>query len=278
VRFLVWVLAWPVGAQTLDLPGSIVQGKTLRIRGPASAATARMGDRTVRMFAEPGGGTFGLMPIAASEKTGAYRLDLLDGKNVALTGANLEVVDAHFPKQNVTIQPNLVDLQPSPDENESARAFRKSESETRYWSEPLAVPVSGRMTSAFGVARYLNGTPTGDYHGGLDQRAPAGTPIHAVAGGVVKIVRAWNLRGGTVGIDHGQGLESMYMHMSRFAVAEGATVQRGDVIGYSGSTGRSTAPHLHWMLYVHGVLVNPADWVHVPPCSAAKTARKASKK
>ena len=82
----------------------------------------------------------------------------------------------------------------------------------------------------------------------------------------MKIVQAWN--GRTVGIDHGQGLESIYLHMSKFAVAEGVTVRKGEVIGYVGSTGRSTAPHLHWTLYVHGVPVNPADWVRVSPCLA----------
>ena len=106
----------------------------------------------------------------------------------------------------------------------------------------------GCMTSPFGVQRYLNGKPTGSAHAGIDQRSPAGTPIHAVDGGVVKIVREWNLHGRTVGIDHGQGLESIYLHMSKLAATEGATVKKGDVIGYVGSTGRSTAPHLHWTL------------------------------
>jgi murein DD-endopeptidase MepM/ murein hydrolase activator NlpD len=91
-----------------------------------------------------------------------------------------------------------------------------------------------------------------------------------VDGGIVKIVRDWSLHGRTVGIDHGQGLESMYLHMSKFAVAEGAVVKKGDVVGYVGSTGRSTAPHLHWSLYVNGVPVNPRDWVQSAPCSAAK--------
>jgi murein DD-endopeptidase MepM/ murein hydrolase activator NlpD len=84
------------------------------------------------------------------------------------------------------------------------------------------------------------------------------------------------LQGGTVGIDHGQGLESMYMHMSKVAATEGATVQKGDVIGYVGSTGRSTAPHLHWSLYANGVSVNPRQWVQLSSCYQAtkKTPRK----
>jgi murein DD-endopeptidase MepM/ murein hydrolase activator NlpD len=88
----------------------------------------------------------------------------------------------------------------------------------------------------------------------------------------VKIARPLQLHGGTVGIDHGQGLQSMYMHMSKIAATEGATVQQGDVIGYVGSTGRSTAPHLHWSLYVYGVPVNPRQWVEVSSCYQTRKA------
>jgi hypothetical protein len=111
------------------------------------------------------------------------------------------------------------------------------------------------MTSRFAVQRYLNGKPTGNFHAGLDQRSPAGTPVHAMDGGIVKIVREWNLHGRTVGIDHGQGLESIYLYMSKLAVTEGATVKKGEVIGYGASSGRltirvlserRTGPHLGW--------------------------------
>jgi murein DD-endopeptidase MepM/ murein hydrolase activator NlpD len=85
--------------------------------------------------------------------------------------------------------------------------------------------------------------------------------VRAIAGGVVRLVREFNIHGNTVGIDHGQGLSSIYLHLSKFAVAEGDAVTKGEVIGYIGSTGRSTGPHLHWSLYANGVPVNPARWV-----------------
>jgi murein DD-endopeptidase MepM/ murein hydrolase activator NlpD len=242
----------------------------LRIHGPASAATAKMEDRTIRLFPQPDGASFGLMPVPALQKPGEYKIELFDKAGAAVASAPVRVLDAHFPKQNVVIAENLAELKPAPGETEEATAFRKTVSDARYWEDPLGLPVRGCMTSPYGVQRYLNGKPTGDYHGGLDQRSPAGTPIRAVAGGVVKIVREWNLHGNTVGIDHGQGLESMYLHMSKFAVSEGATVKKGDVIGYVGTTGRSTAPHLHWTLYVNGIPVNPLDWVQVAPCAAAR--------
>ncbi len=271
---LIAVFVMGVSAESLTLPRTIPQGGTLRIRGSASAAAARMGERRIRMFPEAGGGTLGLMPVGALDKPGPYRVELLDRNEAPVVTAAVRVVDAHFRRQNVVMGKATTELKPSPGEQETSSAFRKTVSDVRYWAEPLTAPVKGCMTSPFGVQRYWNGKPTGDYHGGLDQRAPLGTPVHAVSAGVVQIVREWNLRGGTIGVDHGQGLETLYMHLSKLAVAEGAKVNRGDVIGYSGSTGRSAAPHLHWTLYVNGVPVNPLGWVRVQPCAAAQTVRK----
>jgi murein DD-endopeptidase MepM/ murein hydrolase activator NlpD len=91
----------------------------------------------------------------------------------------------------------------------------------------------------------------------------------------VVIARPLTLQGGTVGIDHGQGVESMYMHLSKIEAVEGAQVQPGDIVGHAGSTGRSTAPHLHWGIYVHGMAVSPLQWVSVRSCTGgAGPARK----
>ena len=147
-------------------------------------------------------------------------------------------------------------------------SFREAISETRSWADPLAPPVSGCMTSPFGVKRLHNGKPTGEYHGGVDQRTPEGESIRAVAAGTITFAKQFNVLGNAVGIDHGQGFESMYLHMSRLVVSPGAAVQRGDILGYAGSTGRSTGPHLHWVLYVNGVNVNPSQWVKLVPCSS----------
>ncbi len=187
----------------------------------------------------------------------------------------MRVLDAHYPKQNVIISNSTAALKPSPGEQETVSAFREESSPDRYWEDRMQLPLPGCLTSRFGVQRFLNGKPTGDFHAGLDQRGAAGTPIHAVASGVVRIVREFNLRGGTVAIDHGQGVESIYMHMSKTAAKEGERVSAGDVIGYVCATGRANGPHLHWTLYVNGVPVNPAQWVNVPArCGTAPNARR----
>lgn len=233
-----------------------------------------MDNRTIRLFPQATGEALGLMPIPATEKPGDYTLELLDQHNAPVTTATVSVRDAHFRKQNVVIQPNVAELKPAAGESEDSAKFRDTVSDVRYWSEPLLAPVRGCMTSPYGVQRYLNGKPTGDIHAGLDLRAHPGTPVRAAAGGIVKLVRDWSLHGRTVAIDHGQGLETMYLHLSKFAVAEGDTVKKGDIIGYSGSTGRSNAPHLHWTVYVNGVPVNPQGWVKIPPCAAPPAHKK----
>jgi murein DD-endopeptidase MepM/ murein hydrolase activator NlpD len=271
---LVVLIACAAHAQTLEVPATIRQGSAMKVYGPAGAASARMAERTIRLFPQTDGRAFGLMPVPVLTKPGEYRVEALDAAGTVVTSAPVRVLDAHFPKQNVVIAESVAELKATPQETEDAAAFRKIVSDARHWVEPFQAPLPGCRTSAFGVQRYLNGKPTGDYHGGIDQRGAAGAPIRAVADGVVKIVRDWKLHGRTVGIDHGQGLESMYLHMSRFAVTEGAPVKKGDVIGYVGSTGRSTAPHLHWSLYANGVPVNPGDWVQVTPCAAGAAKKK----
>jgi len=252
-------------------PAIVPQGGVVRVHVSASADAAKMNGRTIRLFAQADGSVLGLMPVPANEKPGKYTLEIFDKSANRVHADEITVRDAHFPSQNIILSKQLSELQPSPGENETVSEFRNAVSDVRYWSEPFAAPVSGCLTSPFGVRRLHNGKPTGDYHAGFDQRSPAGGPIRALAGGVVKIVRKYNLHGGTVAIDHGQGVESIYLHMSKFATREGALVGKGDVIGYAGSTGRSTGPHLHWSIYVNGVPVNPARWVHTVACETKRT-------
>jgi murein DD-endopeptidase MepM/ murein hydrolase activator NlpD len=271
VRWL-WVLVAAVGwGQTFEAtPAAVRQGETIQVRSSGQATAARMIGRTVPLYPQAEGGRLGLMPVAAGTQPGSYPLEFLAEDGAVLRASTIMVRDARFRTQNVVLEKAILDLQPAPGEMETVAAFQKADSETRRWVEPLAHPVPGCMVSPFGVKRLHNGKPTGEYHRGIDQRAPAGQPVRAVAAGEVKIVRKFNLHGGTVAIDHGQGLESIYLHLSRFATTEGALVKKGDVIGYAGSTGRSTAPHLHWSLYVHGVPVNPVQWVAMKPCVQAK--------
>jgi murein DD-endopeptidase MepM/ murein hydrolase activator NlpD len=217
------------------------------------------------------------MPVPVLEKPGMYSLELLDQSGEPIESISVRVTDAHYLQQNVAIGKSTAALKPSPGEYETVNSFRETASPTRYWGDSMQLPVPGCLTSPFGSQRLFNGKPTGDFHAGLDQRGAEGTPIHAVTGGVVKIVHEFNLRGGTVAIDHGQGVETIYMHMSKTAATEGQQVAATDVIGYVGATGRANGPHLHWTLYVNGLPVNPAQWVKVPEACPARVIPKKKK-
>ncbi|WP_235829470.1 M23 family metallopeptidase [Croceicoccus estronivorus] len=122
----------------------------------------------------------------------------------------------------------------------------------------LMAPVSGRVSSGYGMRRH----PILGYkrmHKGMDFRASYGTPIHAVTDGTVVYAGRHGGHGNFVKLNHGGGLATGYAHMSRIAVSNGAHVRRGQVIGYVGSTGLSTGPHLHYEMYRNGQTVNPAS-------------------
>jgi len=251
-------------------PASIPLGQTVRLRCEIPAATARLNSRTVRLFKQDDGAWQGLMPVAVADTPGAYPIEFLAEDGTAVASVSLTIRKTIFPSQNVVLAPQIEALQSTPQEMQTLTTFRDSVSDVKYWDDPLVAPVPGCVISPFGVKRLHNRRPTGEFHAGIDQRAIAGTPILAVAAGVVKIVQPFNVLGGTVAIDHGQGLETMYLHMSKLNVEAGARVNRGDVIGYVGATGRANGPHLHWVIYVNGVPVNPRQWVALKPCGTAK--------
>ena len=140
------------------------------------------------------------------------------------------------------------------------RAFAAVGPEPR-WARTFVLPLEGRATSAFGLPRrYAPGGPV-SFHLGTDIAAPTGTPIHATNDGVVRVAGMYPIKGGLVVLDHGFGVTSLYFHQSALAVAEGDVVKRGQVIGFVGSTGLSTGPHLHWEMRVDGVPTAPLSWV-----------------
>ncbi len=116
------------------------------------------------------------------------------------------------------------------------------------------------MTGSFGERiDPFNGE--GAFHTGVDISTPFGTPIMAPADGIVRDTSYITGYGRTVILDHGHGITTLFGHMSGFAVAEGESIHRGDIIGYVGSTGRSTGAHLHYEVRIHDVPVNPHKYL-----------------
>jgi murein DD-endopeptidase MepM/ murein hydrolase activator NlpD len=184
----------------------------------------------------------------------------VDGKENTLRRA-VQVRTKKYPKQELTLPPSMVT--PPQEvydriaaERELTAAAKNTISAQRLWRLPLLRPVDGDMTSAYGLQRILNGTPKNP-HRGNDMRSPMGNPVKAAADGVVILVGDHYYAGNSVYIDHGNGVVTMYFHLSKPIVKQGDKVQRGQAIGLSGMSGRATGPHLHFSVSVLGKLVDP---------------------
>jgi murein DD-endopeptidase MepM/ murein hydrolase activator NlpD len=127
----------------------------------------------------------------------------------------------------------------------------------RFWSGRFLAPVSTMVSDVFGTTRTFN-HKTESVHQGLDYAVPQGTPVSALNSGKVLLARPLFFEGNCVILDHGQGLLTLYMHLSAFEVKEGDMVRRGQKLGLSGGTGRATGPHLHIAVRWQGIYLNPA--------------------
>lgn len=172
---------------------------------------------------------------------------------------------AAYPLERLTVPPRFGTrpdsaLQTRID-SEYARAVsvsRQAHATPRLWRAPFTRPRPSRVTSTYGRGREFNGVVQ-SRHMGVDFAGATGAPVHASNRGVVALVGDTFLGGNVVYIDHGAGVVTGYLHLSRVDVAEGDTVRRGQVIGRVGSTGRATGPHLHWVARYGQVTVNPLD-------------------
>lgn len=132
----------------------------------------------------------------------------------------------------------------------------------REWSGQFTAPADASISDVFGSQRIFNGK-TSSPHLGLDFRVPSGTPVEAMNDGTVLLARPMYFEGNFVVLDHGQGLLTIYMHLSEFKVKEGDQVKRGQVIALSGGTGRATGPHLHVGVRWQGTYLDPASLIRL---------------
>jgi len=203
-----------------------------------------------------------LLPTTPLEKAGARLLQVAgDGQVQKLS---VQVRSRNFPTQSITLPPGK-DSEGTDAEFDRVDAFKALVTPQKFWNGPLLRPNSGEITTIYGVRRYYNRVFAQDYyHRGVDYAGAYGSPVMAPAAGRVSLVgresQGFKIHGNVVGIDHGQGVASILMHLSRINVREGDFVQAGQVIGALGSTGASTGPHLHWGLYVHGQSIDPVPW------------------
>nr|WP_257644017.1 M23 family metallopeptidase [Luteimonas salinisoli] len=175
----------------------------------------------------------------------------------------IAVTPRDWPVERVSgVPPKTVDPPPAIAERIRREQARVTEARARDdaradFAQRFAWPVEGRISGRFGNHRVYNGKP-GSAHSGMDIAVPSGTPVKAPAAGVVTFADAdLYLTGGTVLLDHGHGISSNFLHLSRIDVQPGDRVEQGRVIGAVGATGRATGPHLHWGMNWFDVRIDP---------------------
>ncbi len=203
------------------------------------------------------------IPMFTGQDIYPLRLDLVDAEGTAVAiAANLQIIAGGYGYQNITIN-NTELLAPAIESEELALMSRVTSpfSEEKYWEASLSLPAAATMNARFGTLRSYNGSAYDRYHRGVDFAGATGTSVLAAADGIVVLADTLNIRGRATVIDHGWGLYTVYAHQNSIQVSLGEQVTSGQVIGAIGSTGRSTGPHLHWEVWLHGVNVDPMQWV-----------------
>lgn len=251
------------------LPKEAKQGDAVLVRtaGPGNLKTLEsvfLG-RRIPMSAAAGRGIYeALVGVDLDAKVGRHPLKVqgADKEGNHFSGASfLEVKRVSFKTQRLSLPPAMVDLDSKTLERVNAESrrvealFQKTRRE-KLWKGRFLQPVPGEISTPFGLRRVINNQNKSP-HSGVDLRAAKGTPVLAANAGTVVLVDDLFFSGKSAVLDHGQGIYSMYFHLSEILVREGERIGKGEVLGEVGSTGRSTGPHLHWGVRVGGARVDP---------------------
>jgi len=208
---------------------------------------------------------YALLPVSYYQKKKDYRVIISyieNGKKI-FKGKSLKVIDGKYKSEVINVPKTKFKPKPSRikrTKKEYAQAIKvyNSTSNEILWNEEFIHPLNSKITSNFGTKRVYNGKLK-SYHSGTDFRAKIGTPILASNSGIVRISQNRFYSGGSIVIDHGQGVYSCYFHLSKMNYETGDFIKKGDILGLSGSTGRVTGPHLHFSFRIHGIQVNPLN-------------------
>jgi murein DD-endopeptidase MepM/ murein hydrolase activator NlpD len=263
-------------------PARPLQGSFILVRARPAAGDTSLTGITAKLAGEPlhftrdTTGTFSAYAAVPVEARGAVPLPLLFervGGVLDTLLVQVPVVNARFGSEHLSVNPRFTN---PPDSALAARISRESEAirlawatthETpRLWEGAFQRPRPGRVTSVFGTAREFNGVVQ-NRHLGTDFDGAVGATIRASNRGVVTLVGDHYYSGNIVVLNHGAGIATAYLHMSKVLVSVGDTVPKGHLIGLVGSTGRVTGPHLHWIAKYGNLSVNPLSLLSItaPP-------------
>ena len=200
-----------------------------------------------------------IVPSSYYTNAGKYKIEVtLDNEIKVL---NLEVVEDEFEIQRFNMDMNTVNAtstQSSFDEfNSIIKPTYEKYDENIYWQGNFIQPVINRISSPYGVIRYVNGSLTSVRHGGIDIAAPTGTPVACPNNAKIEVAQFLQRTGNTIVLEHGGGLKSYFYHLDSLNVKQGDMVTKGDIIGTVGTTGYSTGPHLHYEVQIGEHSINP---------------------
>jgi len=270
------LLAAPCARSALPDASAVPGGIAILAVGPASTPAPRVlfnGQRVLTV--RENGQWMAVVGLPLSIKTGRHALQV-ENRNLPF-----DVESKKYDTQRLTIankrhvEPGAEDLQRITREKAVIDAAFATWTDKTPDSLVFEVPSKGPFSSRFGLRRILNNQPRAP-HSGLDIAVPEGTPITAPAAGAVIETGDYFFTGNTVFLDHGQGLVSMYIHLSRIDVKKGDQVARGQQIGAVGKTGRTTGAHLHWAVSLNNARVDPM--LFLPPQARAAPQRPAASK
>ena len=264
-----WAIATPLMALEVEVKPSDPQlGDTLLVEieldpGEAKPTGVSMSEETYPLFPISGNKYRALVPTTPLDPPGKKTIQVMGANQVRNIG--IWVRDRSFPTQSIWLPTDKEGNLGTDYEFDLVDAFKALVTEQKFWNGPFIRPNNGYVSSIYGVRRYYNGVFADDYyHRGVDYAGPHGSPVFAPAAGRVALVgwesEGFEIHGNTIGVDHGQGVVSIMIHLSQIYVEEGDMVQAGQAIGAVGTTGSSTGPHLHWGLYVNGRSVDPVPW------------------
>jgi murein DD-endopeptidase MepM/ murein hydrolase activator NlpD len=210
---------------------------------------------------------YALAGVSLETTPGKYALELSGARNggqvPATFSTKFAIAQAKYPKIKVALTVEKKFTEPTDEQKAQITEGQKVKQDylnrvtpEREWSGGFTAPAEAAISDVFGSQRIFNGVAQSP-HLGLDFRVPSGTPVAAMNDGTVVLARPLYFEGNFVVIDHGQGLLTLYLHLSEFKVNEGGRVKRGQIIGLSGGTGRATGPHLHVAVRWQGTYLDP---------------------
>jgi murein DD-endopeptidase MepM/ murein hydrolase activator NlpD len=256
-----WTVRWQ--------PERLVNGSPLVLRVSAPQTLASLSGKWLEhdvffSFDQASRTWYAIAGVSLETKPGKYSLVLTGktekGKEVSFQRL-IAVSKGKYQQIAVTVAKQYTEPSPeqlqeiNQDKTLKQQVFAHVEPE-REWAGKFSPPVDASISDVFGTARTFNGQVQ-SVHQGLDFRVPTGTVVDALNAGTVLLARPLFFEGGCVVIDHGQGLMTIYMHLSEMKVKEGEQVKRGQEIALSGGTGRATGPHRHVAVRWQGVYLDP---------------------